>query len=284
MTRASGAPSTRSGRSTSSTRRWRARASPPAPRRGTVSRSGNSSSSANTAATIAARNWGASRVRRSSRWGATTGSARWTRRRRSTAWSRTPRWPSSRPAATPRTSRSGKRSCARSALLSGPAHRLERLVDPPERGQRHEALVALPRHVHLLREIEEDVRRVLHEGLREVAVELLALGHHGGAARLLEQLVHARVLVVREVAALPLARVPDGVRERVGIVVVRPVHHDTLELRGEQLLHEGRPVEGIEPGVDADALEVLLHDHRGVLHRLVGHVVADRERERPAVL
>jgi pimeloyl-ACP methyl ester carboxylesterase len=78
------------------------------------------------------------------------------------------------------------------------------------------------------------LRRVLHEHARELRIGALALGDDGGASRLLEELVHARVLVVREVPALPLARVPDRVREGIGVVVIRPADHDALEVRREE--------------------------------------------------
>src|SRR4029450_1451194 len=122
-------------------------------------------------------------------------------------------WRSSSAAATRPRSRSVRRSRSTWPLFSGPAHRLERLVHAGEGRNRHEALVALPGDVDLLLEVEEDVRRVVHQDLGELSVGALALGHDVGAARLLQQLIDLRVLVVGEVATLPLTGVPDGVGE-----------------------------------------------------------------------
>ena len=76
-----------------------------APTRATASPCGGSSSRTSTRATIAGASCHASRRPRWWRWGATIGSARWTRPRRSTASCPTRRWPSSRRVATRRRSR-----------------------------------------------------------------------------------------------------------------------------------------------------------------------------------
>src|SRR5215813_12720665 len=74
-------------------------------------------------------------------------------------------------------------------LLPAPLHVPQRLVDPGERRDRYEPVVPLLRDVHLLREVEEDVRRVLHQELRELRIVLLALGLHVRASRRLQLLV-----------------------------------------------------------------------------------------------
>src|SRR5881296_1218242 len=85
------------------------------------------------------------------------------------------------------------RTPSRRSSLPAPADRLERLVHAGKGRDGHEAVVSLPRHVDLLREIEEHVGRVLHQDPRELGVRLLALADHGRAPRLLEELVDTRV-------------------------------------------------------------------------------------------
>ncbi len=109
-TRASGAPSTRSGRSTSSTSGWPPTAWPRAATRATGWPSAGSSSSTSTRATTAEASYPASPVRPWSRWDGTTGSVPSTRPRRSTGWSPPRRWPCSSEAATPRRWKSARRS------------------------------------------------------------------------------------------------------------------------------------------------------------------------------
>src|SRR5262249_46469448 len=140
--------------------------------------------------------------------------------------------------------------------LARPAHSLERLVDAAVGRNGDEALVRLPCHVHLLREVEEDVGRIGHQELGELRIVALALRLTAGAPRRLDGLVHLGVLVVGEVASLPLARMPDRVREGIGIVEIGPGHDDRLEVRREELLHEGRPVERFEARLGAAVLQV----------------------------
>src|SRR5262249_33922816 len=142
--------------------------------------------------------------------------------------------------------------------LAGPADGPERLVDAAVGRDGDEALVALAGDVDLLREVEEDVGRVLHQDPRELGVVLLPLCLVGGPAGRFQGLVGLGVLVVPVVPALPLARVPDRVGEGVGVVMIRPAHDDGLEVRGEELLHERGPVERLESRLDAHLLQVLL--------------------------
>src|SRR5262249_32506171 len=216
---------------------------PSAPTSATGSPCGDSSSSTSTCATTAGPSWRGSPARPWSRSGGTTGFARWTSPRRSSGWCPAPSSPSSSRAATRRRSRSAppsrsgsRRSSARSPLgvrrpssLAREAHALQRLVDASEGRNRHEAVVPRARHVDLLLEVEEHVGCILHQELRELRVVLLALGGVGGAACRLERLVRARGLVMGEVAALPLARVPDCVGEGGVLGVVGAAHPQALE-------------------------------------------------------
>src|SRR5438105_4926171 len=165
-----------------------------------------------------------------------------------------------------------------------PAHGFERLIDAAVGRDGNEALVSLSRDIDLLGEVQEHIRSVGHQELRELRVVALALGLTARASRRLEDLVHLRVLVVGEVAPFPLARMPDRIGKGIGIVEVGPSDADRLEVRREQLLDERGPIERLEPRLGADVLEIFLQDDRGVLHRLVGLVVAEGKAQALAVL
>src|SRR5215210_1220396 len=119
-------------------------------------------------------------------------------------------------------------------------------------------------------------RGVLVHDLLRLVVRILTRAFVHGRLGLLEQFVYLRVLVVGDVAGGARCRtctVEQYVQEVVRVAVVpRPPEQARRMLPAARLGQVGGPLVGDELGVDADVLEVLLHDLRDALG--VGHVGA----------
>src|SRR5260370_15900638 len=90
-----------------------------------------------------------------------------------------------------------------------PAHGFERLIDAAVSRDGNEALVSLSRDIDLLGEVQEHIRSVGHQELRELRVVALDLCLNALASRRIEDIVHLRVLLMGDVTTSPLALMID---------------------------------------------------------------------------
>src|SRR5215207_1210292 len=164
-------------------------------------------------------------------------------------------------------------SPSRALLPARESHRVERLA---ARRVRIEVLYRVLKAYRRLDVSDGHPRSVLVHDLLRFVVRVLADAFVHGRLGLQEQFVYLRVLVVRDVerACRGGARTREqDVQEVVRVAVVpRPPEQARRMLPAARPGQVGGPLVGDELGVDADVLEVLLHDLRDALG--VGHVGA----------
>src|ERR687897_447775 len=162
---------------------------------------------------------------------------------------------------------------SRALLAARESHWVERLA---ARRVRIEVLYRILKTYGRLDVGDGHPRGVLVHDLLRFVVCVLARAFVYGRLGLQKQFVYLRVLVVRDVAGVFRGRactVEQYVQEVVRVPVVpRPPEQARRMLPARRLGQIGGPVVGDELGVDADVLEVLLHDLRDALG--VGHVGA----------